>query len=260
MNGPKIVGHVTTNCVLREQVPCNNLRELRPLQIGKNALTCFSHNFQPPGMPTPHVFGSTQELMQELRSARTRAAAELFFAARCETVGHLVREGVAGNTFRAFRNLPVKPSITFRTWAEQYVTQTLHQLRNIATGTDYAAYVHDGALALCERWRVATGSEIGYGRAAKLFNLVLKKAACLQSLTAAERARLISFQHIPLDSYTIVGLRVIAPEQEIPTTATMRFIETPAQYQRLQRRIFDIAAQAEVPPIYYDILAWDMSH
>jgi hypothetical protein len=211
-------------------------------------------------MPTPHIFGSTQELLQELRSARTLAAATRFFNARCQTVGEVVYQGVGGNTFRAFRNLPARPSVVFRQWAEEYVERTSQRLRNSDTAEAYAAYVHDGALALCDLWRVQTQSEMGYGRAAKLFNLVLKKAACLQALTPVERTRLISLQHIPLDSYTIVGLRAIAPELQIPRSATMKFVENPQQYQQLQQRIFEIAALAQVPPIYYDILAWDMGH
>jgi len=96
---------------------------------------------------------------------------------------------------------------------------------------------------------------MGYGRGAKLLNLVLKKFACLSSLSENQRSTLIKLQHIPLDSYTIIGLRTIAPQLSISRGATMRFVETPAQYTEFQAVIRAIANKAGVPPIYYDLLA-----
>jgi len=40
----------------------------------------------------------------------------------------------------------------------------------------------------------------------------------------------------------------------------MKFITTPAQYSEFQTFIAGIALEARVPPIYYDILAWDQAH
>ena len=70
----------------------------------------------------------------------------------------------------------------------------------------------------------------------------------------------MKLQHVPLDSYTIVGLHSVAPDLSIPRNATMRYIETPQQYQAFQKIISGIAHKADVPAIYYDILAWDMGH
>lgn len=65
---------------------------------------------------------------------------------------------------------------------------------------------------------------------------------------------------MPLDSFTIVGLRRIAPQFGIKATATMKDIQTLGQYVAFQREIASIASAADVPPIYCDILAWDVSH
>lgn len=133
-------------------------------------------------------------------------------------------------------------------------------LRSGVEEGDYKAYVHASTLALCRDWQRVTGAEMGYGRGAKLLNLVLKRLACLASLTEEQRRALIELQHVPLDSYTLVGLRAAAPDLSIPRGATMKFIETPRQYASFQERIAAIARKAQVPPIYYDILAWDMGH
>lgn len=208
----------------------------------------------------PYKFQTEEKLIESLRGTRTVKAAITFFAQRSPSITDVVTTGVAGNTFRAFRNLPVRPSVTFRTWANSYVSNTLDSFRSIADGQSYAEYVHNATNSLCAEWLRMTGSEMGYGRGAKLFNLVLKKLACFSGLSEAERSTLIALQHIPLDSYTIIGLRAIAPQLAIPQNATMKFVETPAQYAEFQAVIRAIAKKAGVPPIYYDVLAWDMQH
>lgn len=211
-------------------------------------------------MPTPYIFPSLQALIESLQSSRTTAVANSFFAAESTSLQDVVREGVAGNTFRAFRNLPVRPSVAFREWTVVYIQQSFNQILQAPTPQSYSGYIHDASIALCRYWQQATNSEMGYGRAAKLLNLVLKKLACLSSLSAQQRQRLIELQHVPLDSYTIVGLRDIEPDLAIPRSATMRHIQSPQQYIEFQCRISAIAAQAGVPAIYYDILAWDIAH
>src|SRR6185369_8107920 len=150
-------------------------------------------------MPTPHEFKSEAELIEMLRHGKTLATAEAFFAVHSPDVRDVVITGVTGNTFRAFRNLPVRLSITFRDWAISYVQKTISVLSDVATESAYSSYVHKATLSLCEEWHRLTGSEMGYGRGAKLFNLVLKKFACLCTLSADQKRTLIALQHVPLD-------------------------------------------------------------
>lgn len=210
--------------------------------------------------PKPYEFSTEEELVQCLGDTNTAVAARSFFAEQSPSIAHVVEKGVAGNTFRAFRNLPVRPSVTFRAWATNYIENTFHVLSTISDASPYAQYVHDATNHLCAEWRRITYSNMGYGRGAKLFNLILKKFVCLSSLSEEQRSTLISLQHIPLDSYTIIGLRSIAPRLSIPKNATMKFVETPEQYKEFQSVIRAIAKKAGVPPIYYDVLAWNMRH
>ena len=211
-------------------------------------------------MPTPHVFASESELIAALSRKRTTDVATSFFAERIDTIRRVVVSGVGSNTYRAFQKLPVRPSATFRDWAEAHILNNMPPFGSATAQREYTAYVHASTLALCRHWQRATGTEMGYGRGAKLLNLVLKKLACLASLTEQQRRALIALQHVPLDSYTLVGLQAVAPDLSITRRATMKYIETPRQYAEFQERIAAIARKAQVPPIYYDILAWDMSH
>lgn len=209
----------------------------------------------------PHVFQSRDELVTNLRSDRTRSVAEKFFSEKLFSIDSVVREGVSGNTFRAFQDLPERPSVVFRDWATNYIKSTLHELQKISNDKSYAAYVDTSSRDLCKRWRATMkGDEIGYGRGSKLFNLVLKKLACYSALDVGFRRRFIELQHVPLDSYTIVGLRRLIGTPSIPPNATMKFIKKPSDYRLLQQYISSVAKEAGVPAIYYDILAWDMAH
>lgn len=213
-----------------------------------------------PKKPSPYEFQAKKELVQCLCNENTINAANKFFAQRSPDIVDVVKTGVAGNTFRAFRNLPVKPSKTFRAWATRYIENKLDDFSKISDEASYAQHVHDATNNLCSEWKGITKSDMGYGRGAKLVNLLLKKFACLSSLSEEQRSSLIKLQHVPLDSYTIIGLRAIAPQLSIPRNATMSFVKTTAQYNDFQAVIREIAKEAKVPPIYYDVLAWNMGH
>lgn len=210
--------------------------------------------------PKPHIFDSRTQCIAALQAESTRALAKSFFANRSATIACVTEQGVGGNTFRAFRNLPVRPSVAFRTWTSLHLSQTLPELLRIADGAAYASYIHESTLALNRHWQQETRSEMGYGRGAKLLNLVLKKLVCYAELTDQQRERLIPLLHVPLDSFTIVGLQRVDPALQIPKNATMKYITTPRQYTEFQALIADLASQAGVPPIEYDILAWDLAH
>lgn len=60
-------------------------------------------------MPKPYEFSTEAELVQRLGDTHTINSAKTFFAQQSPSILAVVTTGVAGNTFRAFRNLPVKP-------------------------------------------------------------------------------------------------------------------------------------------------------
>lgn len=212
-------------------------------------------------MPTPHIFRSRGELVDQLASQSTRHLASSFFSDRTDSIESVTLLGVGPNTYRAFRNLrPYRPSVLFRQWSTSYLHQTLGELEEIFEPNTFETYVHKATESLCCHWRTTTRVEIGYGRAAKLINLVLKKLACLNQLSNEFRETLIRLQHVPLDSYTLVGLKNIATEMRIPRNASMKYVETRSQYRQLQALVSRLSTEAGVPPIYYDILAWNMKH
>ncbi|GAQ95439.1 hypothetical protein TAGGR_2332 [Thermodesulfovibrio aggregans] len=208
----------------------------------------------------PYEFNSRDELIEYLRSEKTRIRANDFFSKRIPNIESVVREGVSGNTFRAFRKLPKKPSVVFREWGTKWITGAMERLQTINTEDEYEIFVLESTDNLRLEWLKIMSSELGFGIASKLCNLVLKKLPCLLNLDEDFKQRLIRLLHVPLDHYSIVGLRRLITNPKIPSNATMNFIKKPEEYLLLQRYIADVAKEAGVPAIYYDILAWDMAH
>jgi len=103
--------------------------------------------------------------------------------------------------------------------------------------------------------------DMPFGPSYKLPNLVMK-VVC-KRLGAADRQRIMFFLHVPLDSYTLSGIRkftTLPNGGEIPKSATMKFIDNPAIYAFVQQQIRELASRADVPAIAYDHLAWDRGH
>jgi hypothetical protein len=112
-------------------------------------------------------------------------------------------------------------------------------------------------------WRTRMGSDVPYGPAYKLPNLLLKCVAVRSEMPSTQRVRLIEWLHIPLDSYTIQALREwfkLPDGSRIPSSATMKFISNAELYQAFQSEIRRVAALAGVPPIAFDYLTWDAGH
>ena len=100
--------------------------------------------------------------------------------------------------------------------------------------------------------------DIPFGASYKLPNLLMKEIS--KRLPSAQRKCIIQFLHVPLDSYTLVGISECCDSLGIPKTATMGFVSNERFYRFVQEEIRKIARQAGVPPIAYDYLAWDSSH
>jgi hypothetical protein len=92
-------------------------------------------------MPKPYEFKSEEELVEMLKQPKTLVASQNFFAKISPTIDDVVITGVAGNTFRAFRKLPVQPSTTFLDWAKNYIQDTFTTLSQISNNIEYSKYI-----------------------------------------------------------------------------------------------------------------------
>ncbi len=104
-----------------------------------------------------------------------------------------------------------------------------------------------------------------YGPKRKITNLLMKLLTLWTEMSCT-RKKLIQFRHVPLDSRSLSKIRNCIYRQEyaqsigkIPITVTMNFIINKEMYESIQIVINKIAASAQVPSIYMDVLAWDLA-
>jgi hypothetical protein len=120
-------------------------------------------------------------------------------------------------------------------------------------------FVAQSANALRRRWKRVSGQELDFGRAAKLVNLTIKHLLCLSDITERERRKLKALLEVPLDSFTLQGIRTLCPELRIPSNASMGFVRTKHAYVRIQQHIRNLVSP-EFAPLDYEMTAWDAAH
>jgi hypothetical protein len=101
-------------------------------------------------------------------------------------------------------------------------------------------------------------SYMNIGIAMKISNVLLKH------LTFSEHGRnagRVEWLHVPWDSFTLQPLRGMwRGEPAMPAKASQGFVTNLGTYRALHELISDIAKEAGVPRINYEIWAWDRSH
>jgi len=208
----------------------------------------------------PREFECEQAIVNALDSAQEQIAT--WFAQRKSSLPEIVHHSVGSNTFRAFRKTQKPPSVVFRTWAAKELESEsfMTELNGLASQKEFDEWISRVSDRFNSAWQAAMGAEISYGPRRKLPNLLLKELALWTGLDDAHRATLVRWLHVPLDKYTLLAMRNCVTAVNIPKSATMRFVTSQAMYDRLQGVIREFAAKAQVPPIYFDNLAWNAAH
>ena len=185
----------------------------------------------------------------------------------CPDLKDLIWESVSGSTFRSFRIPSRHPAKLFREWAASHLSFSVAtELREIRDQSRYDRFLSDCAKRLARYWLAETRTELPLGSGRKLLDLLFKKVIWWTEIPDADRQRLIPFLHVPLDKFSLAAVRQCAasgafmPPIGIPRNASMGFVTSMKQYNRLQQLMQRIAGEAGVPPICIDLLAWNMPH
>jgi len=183
------------------------------------------------------------------------------------TIQDVIHQSVGPNTFRSFRGLPERPSRVFRSWAQgAFDEQLLATLRTIRNQTEFDALVRRLSRSLQREWMKTMAMEMKLGPSIKLPNLVLKHVCACRLMPQHASEALTPLLHVPLDSFTLGAIRIVHndcdPGQQchLPSGASMGWIDNWTDYRLIQSTISECAIEAGVPPIAFDILAWNGAH
>ncbi|PUE12477.1 hypothetical protein [Limnohabitans sp. T6-20] len=218
------------------------------------------------GSPQPHVFKSKEELHSAMKSAVP--ILESYLLEPFESIKDAVVQSVGGNTFRAFPlkrlNVDKKPSQIYRQVVTQIFEHNLEKFVQLTSVDAYEKFVIENSQLIAREFDTAAGvSEfMGFGRASKLFNLTCKAMLRYRGISAQQRATLLALAHVPWDSFTIQGIRLLNPPFTITSTQSMGWDEmnVVASYMMLQRWIRDLCSEVDLHPIHYEVAAWNQSH
>lgn len=86
----------------------------------------------------------------------------------------------------------------------------------------------------------------------------------MMSTTRAGLVRII--YNVPLNEFSLIAVPKIAktgefcPETKISLKPSMSFTKSPEQYNQLQQLMQRVVIVAGVPPISFDLVAWNLAH
>lgn len=206
----------------------------------------------------PYEFRNTREIIERLSREKARIAK--YFERPGMSLEKLVTVSVGGNTFRAFQNMPKRPSEVFRNWALRELTgkHTTGALFSVRSQIAYDKWHQDFCSSFRDEWQGQMKDRLPFGPSRKLPDLLLKALVRWSGMNDDQRSRVTTFLHASLDSLSLVGMRNCIEDPEIPADATMKFVAGPTMYGQIQEAIRAITKKAEVPAVYYDVRAWDI--
>ena len=179
---------------------------------------------------------------------------------------YIIKKSVSSNIFRAFRNLPKKPSSIYRDWANKHFDDIILNINNIKTQRAFDKYLYDLVNSLISNWKlkVPVNGRIMYGPAIKMVNLLFKT---IQHSRDHRRENILPFLHVPFDEYSLKPLTNIINQLancdfkiSIPGNVTMQFITNPELYLIIKNAVFNLSRQANIYPIIYDYWSWNRTH
>jgi hypothetical protein len=176
-----------------------------------------------------------------------------------------IYRSVSKSTFRAFRtHKEWSPSFVFREWAARNLERGgLSELLAVRSNAQYRSWAVSLARSLSKEWQKHLRYELDLPRALKLVNLLAKGLCLVPPVWPDKLDVIVPSIEIPLDKYSLRPLACIPELGSLGinwNNASMGSIEDLKTYAKIQESIRAFCAEANVPPLAYDFLAWDAPH
>jgi hypothetical protein len=210
-------------------------------------------------------FANREELIAQLRQRDWES--DFRTAHDKDNLGALsaIYRSVSNTTFRAFRrHKDWSPSIVFRGWAARELDGgSLSELMAVGSNDQYRSWAKKLARGLNKEWQKRLRYEIELPRALKLINLLAKGLCIVTPLWPDKFKSIVWFVEVPLDKYSLRPLACVPDLGSLGinwNNASMGSIKDLKTYAKIQDAIHAFCGEANVPPIAYDFLAWDVPH
>lgn len=222
-------------------------------------------------MPKPIFFINKSELIDSLKKVSDeciniiKSNDNLF-----ESIENLIKKSVVGNTFRAFQNINPRPSEIFRNWAYSSISERsfFPELCEISSQKEFDIWHASWCNSFSDQWTRISGNVMRWGQTRKLPDLLLlgliRHWRSIQ-FKNDQALKLAWFANVPLDTFVLKAIRhhVLNDgfgKPTIPIQASMGWVADERTYSAIQNEIRKICAEAGVPGICLDHLAYSITH
>lgn len=210
-------------------------------------------------------FSDIGEFQKAVKVAEKDSIAFYSNSTRSYELDYLIKKSVDNTTFRS---LPLKrkgskrrPSDIYREYTNNLLKNKCEEFQSISKLETYSEFVKCAAKELANIFdgEVKELGFLGFGRAAKMLNLSFK-FALMHRCFSVDRNRLVSYLHVPLDRYTLQGIRLLAVDFNIPANASMGWaaLNNEDTYNEIQNWVRKECSDIGCYPIHYEFALWDM--
>lgn len=170
--------------------------------------------------------------------------------------------GIAGSTFRAFRNYSGSPSEHYRTWANDHF-QTIRNISPLHSREGFLELHNHAVESLTNHWNSEegdNGKELAFPYSHKLVDLFFKFIARHEDLNQDTRGIIVNFANTPIDKFSLQLLRACYCGIITSRLPAMGDITRLEDYHFLQDLIQELMTDLELPASYFDYAAWEAFH
>jgi hypothetical protein len=213
-------------------------------------------------MPIPsRVFDNAQEIIAHVRQSKALLDQQWALNVRY-TKEKVIEKAVDVNTYRGIEGYTDVggPKKLFTRWAEKVLDTEVAMIASLSNQPDYDKWLEAFAEDLRRTWpkRTSDGKKLAYGQSRKLTNLLMKTCVFWNRFDDPESRQLIKLLHVPLDEYVLKGFKKVLASPlynkiDVGYQPSMSTVTDPEMYATIQKAIRDVAAQAKLPVIYFDL-------
>lgn len=172
--------------------------------------------------------------------------------------GHDANFGVGGETFRAFRNLPERPSVVYRSWAAKICDKLTPKSLNgqLQSGESFEAWHCSLVDELSARWKSRQGTQLSVAHKYKLLDLLVKWLSAHDFGHSEITRGFEQYWHCALDRQTLTKLNKCLSFALPIRSPSMGDIHAEQTYLFCQELIREFAASCGGTPLLFDYFAW----
>lgn len=190
-----------------------------------------------------------------------REGASSYFSQHIDNVGG--NFGIDGNTFRAYRNYPIFPSLVYKNWIDENdILKNYAERFNLLNSLSSFKSIHSELCAdLTEYWIKCQKEGLTISQKFKIIDLFVKFNSRIKVNGYDQlNNNLCKYGNIPLDSYSLRAISLNFYGIVISQRPGMGDIKDELTYNFLQDQINELMIDLQLPNLYFDYYAWNAPH